>query len=76
MSTDVLLPRLGFAMEEGVLAEWLALDGARVEAGAPLFVIETEKASEEVESPATGILRIRAKPASYPVDALLAVIEH
>jgi pyruvate/2-oxoglutarate dehydrogenase complex dihydrolipoamide acyltransferase (E2) component len=76
MSTEVLLPRLGFAMEEGNLVEWLAEDGATVTAGTPLFVLETEKASEEVESPASGTLRIKAAPANtYPVGTQLAVIE-
>ena len=76
MSTEVLLPRLGMGMEEGNLVEWLVEDGAAVTEGTPIFVLETEKASEEIEATAAGTLRIQAAPANvYPVGAKLAVIE-
>jgi len=58
MATEVLLPKIGFAMNEGEIKEWLANDGSAVTAGQPLFVLEAEKSANEVEAPASGTLRI------------------
>jgi len=76
MATEILLPKLGFSMNEGIVTEWLVEDGAQAVAGQPLFSLESEKSVSEVESPATGTLRI-VKPAgeSYEVGTLLATIE-
>lgn len=74
--TDVILPKLGFSMTEGTLAEWLVGDGASVVEGAPLFLLEAEKATQEIDAPASGTLRIHAAAGdSYPVGTLLATIE-
>lgn len=59
MGTEVLLPKLGFSMEEGTIAEWLAVDGAAVTAGQPLYSLESEKSVQEIEAPCSGTLRIR-----------------
>jgi pyruvate/2-oxoglutarate dehydrogenase complex dihydrolipoamide acyltransferase (E2) component len=76
VSIDVLLPKLGFAMAEGLVAGWLAADGAAVLAGKPLYVLESDKSAEEIESPASGRLRIIAKAGeTYPVGTVLAKIE-
>ena len=48
------LPKMAVSMQEGTLVEWLVKSGDRVTMGQPLYVIETEKASSEVESPFTG----------------------
>lgn len=76
MATEILLPQLGFSMTEGVLAEWLAADGAQVKEGDPLFSLESDKSTNEVESPASGTLKIIATPGeTYPVGAVLGRIE-
>ena len=76
MATEVLLPKIGFSMNEGVLAEWLAEDGAQVTEGQPLFALESDKSTNEVESPATGTLKIIAIPGeTYEVGAVLGTIE-
>jgi pyruvate/2-oxoglutarate dehydrogenase complex dihydrolipoamide acyltransferase (E2) component len=76
MSTEVLLPQLGFSMSEGVLAEWLVEDGATVHVGMPLYTLESDKSVQEIESPAAGTLRIRVGAgATYPVGTVLGVIE-
>ena len=76
MSIEVKLPQMGFSVTEAVLAEWLVDDGAEVTEGMPIYSIETDKATEEVESPSTGILRISAKIGeTYEVGAVLAMIE-
>ena len=75
MSTEVLLPKLGFSMEEGKLVEWLVPDGGGAVEGQPLYVLESEKSTQEVESPASGKLKIVATTDEvYPVGATLAVI--
>lgn len=75
MSTHVLLPKLGFSMSEGTLTEWLVADGARVTEGQPLFALESEKSVQEIEAPASGVLKVIAQIGEvYPVGALLAEI--
>lgn len=76
MATDVLLPKLGFSMNEGVLAEWLVADGGEAVEGQPLFALESDKSTNEVESPASGTLRILKQPGeTYEVGTVLAIIE-
>jgi pyruvate/2-oxoglutarate dehydrogenase complex dihydrolipoamide acyltransferase (E2) component len=76
MAFDVLLPKLGFSMNEGVLNEWFAEDGAQVTEGDPLYLLEADKSANEVESPATGVLRIIGQIGeTYEVGTLIARIE-
>jgi pyruvate/2-oxoglutarate dehydrogenase complex dihydrolipoamide acyltransferase (E2) component len=58
MSTEVLLPKLGFSMNEGTIAEWLVADGAEVQQGQPLFSLESEKSVQEIEAPVSGVLKV------------------
>ena len=58
MAFQVTIPKIGFSMNEGILSEWLAEDGAQVTEGEPLYAIESDKSTNEVESPATGTLKI------------------
>jgi pyruvate/2-oxoglutarate dehydrogenase complex dihydrolipoamide acyltransferase (E2) component len=76
MSTEVLLPKIGFSMNEGVLTRWLVDDGATVTQGEPLYELESEKSVQEVEAPATGKLRIivNATGETYPVGTVLGEI--
>jgi pyruvate dehydrogenase E2 component (dihydrolipoamide acetyltransferase) len=57
MPTEVILPRVDMDMTEGSITAWYAREGDSVKAGEPLFDIETSKATMEVESPASGIVR-------------------
>lgn len=76
MSTEVLLPKIGFAMNEAVLSQWLVANGAQVVAGEPLYSIESDKSVEEIESPASGTLKIIAAVGeTYPVGQVLAEIK-
>jgi pyruvate/2-oxoglutarate dehydrogenase complex dihydrolipoamide acyltransferase (E2) component len=73
--TPVLMPKIGFAMEEGTLSEWLIADGAAVERGQPLYTLESEKSVQEIESPASGTLKILAQAGGiYRVGVVLAQI--
>ncbi|TRD17861.1 biotin/lipoyl-containing protein [Palleronia caenipelagi] len=56
MKVEVLLPQWGMGMSEGTVTEWLKNIGDRVEEDEPLAEIEAEKATQELESPATGVL--------------------
>lgn len=58
MTTQIILPKLGFSVNEAVLAEWLVTDGTEVKKGDPLYAIESEKSLQEIEAPADGVLRI------------------
>jgi pyruvate dehydrogenase E2 component (dihydrolipoamide acetyltransferase) len=60
MPIAITIPRLGWNMEEGVFGGWLKADGDTVRAGDRLFVLESDKSSEEIESFDGGILRIPA----------------
>ena len=76
MATEILLPKIGFSMTEGVLAEWFSEDGASVTAGDPLFSIESDKSTNEVEAPASGVLRIAGQAGeTYEVGAVIGTIE-
>lgn len=75
MSHQVLLPKLGFSVNEAILNEWLAEDGAQVEKGQPLYSIESEKSVQEVEAPVSGTLRILKQPGeTYDVGTVIAEI--
>jgi pyruvate dehydrogenase E2 component (dihydrolipoamide acetyltransferase) len=58
MAIEVVVPRLGWSMDEGTFGEWLARDGEFVKSGQALFVLEGEKSAQDIESFDQGILRI------------------
>jgi pyruvate dehydrogenase E2 component (dihydrolipoamide acetyltransferase) len=62
MATKVTMPKLGMAMNEGVVVKWLKDDGAEVKKGQRVVVVMSKKITYEVEAPADGILRHAAKP--------------
>jgi pyruvate/2-oxoglutarate dehydrogenase complex dihydrolipoamide acyltransferase (E2) component len=76
MSTEILLPKIGFSMNEGVLSRWLVEDGATVEEGQPLYELESDKSLQEVEAPASGRLKILVTTTgeTYPVGTVLGEI--
>jgi pyruvate dehydrogenase E2 component (dihydrolipoyllysine-residue acetyltransferase) len=56
MATSLVMPALEMAQESGVLVRWLKQDGEQVTKGEPIMEIETDKATVEIEAPATGLL--------------------
>ncbi len=60
MPIEIIVPRLGWSMEEGAFVAWLKKDGDLVKAGEALFSIEGDKAVQEIESIDSGTLRIAA----------------
>lgn len=77
MIVEVLLPQWGMGMSQGTVVEWKKKVGDRVEEGEHLADIEAEKATEELEAPATGVLiEIRVKQnEDAKVRTVLAIIE-
>jgi len=75
MATDIILPKLGFSMDEATLTEWLVADGGAVQEGEPLYAIESEKSVQEIEAPASGTLRIIKEPGEiYQVGTIIGEI--
>jgi len=76
MAAPVIMPKLEMAQETATVVEWLKQEGDRVEQGEPLLVVETDKATVEIESPASGILAgIRVEPEQVvPVTEVIAYI--
>lgn len=76
MATEVILPKVDMVMENATFVEWLKGEGDQVEKGQPLFVIMTDKAAMEIESPASGILSgVKAQPDQViPVSETIAYI--
>lgn len=76
MSVEVTMPKWGLTMEEGIVSKWFKQPGDAVKKGEPLFEVETEKITNQVESPASGILHqiVVAEGAKVPVGAVLAIL--
>lgn len=75
MSTPIVLPKLGFSMNEGTLTDWLAADGATVTQGQLLYSLESDKSMQDIEAPASGTLKIlQPAGAVYPVGTKLGEI--
>ena len=56
MATEVKLPRLGQGMESGTIVRWLKAEGDAVKAREPLYELDTDKVTQEVESEVDGVL--------------------
>ncbi len=57
-AVEIKVPGVGESITEGILARWLKADGSAVKTGEPLFELETDKASNVVPSPLTGVLKV------------------
>jgi pyruvate dehydrogenase E2 component (dihydrolipoamide acetyltransferase) len=75
MANEVKLPRLGQGMEAGTIVKWLKSEGDRVEKGEPLYELDTDKVTQEVEAEASGVLlKIAVSEGEVPVGQTIAVI--
>ncbi len=76
MPFDVKIPAVGESIAEGTLSRWLVADGAIVTDSTPLFELETDKITTEVQSGAAGKVTFRVKEGSLlPIGALVASID-
>ena len=76
MATDVIMPQMGFDMEEGTVVRWLKAEGDNVDRGEPIVEVETDKATVEVESFASGLLRriVVTEGITVPVGQIIGII--
>src|SRR5712691_4232555 len=76
MAETVTMPKLGFDMAEGTLVRWVKNEGENINKGDVLAEIETDKATVEVESSASGVVRKLLANAGdvVPVGAVIAVV--
>jgi pyruvate dehydrogenase E2 component (dihydrolipoamide acetyltransferase) len=75
MANEVKLPRLGQGMESGTIVKWLKSEGDQVEKGEPLYELDTDKVTQEVEAEASGVLlKIAVAEGEADVGTTIAVI--
>ncbi|HSB38802.1 MAG TPA: dihydrolipoamide acetyltransferase family protein [Gaiellaceae bacterium] len=75
MASEIKLPRLGQGMESGTIVKWLKAEGERVEKGEPLYELDTDKVTQEVEADASGVLlRIAVQEGEVPVGRTIAIV--
>jgi len=73
MATEVVIPMLGVTVEKGKIVEWLKTEGDSVERSESIFIVEADKVTTEVESPAGGILAKILVEAGREVPVLTVV---
>ena len=71
MAIEIVVPRLGWSMDEGTFSRWLKEEGELVQEGDALFELESDKATQEVESFDGGVLRL---PAGAPQPGEVVVV--
>jgi pyruvate dehydrogenase E2 component (dihydrolipoamide acetyltransferase) len=75
MATEIKLPRLGQGMESGTIVKWLKAEGDTIKKGEPLYELDTDKVTQEVEADASGVLlRIAVASGEVDVGKTIAVI--
>jgi pyruvate dehydrogenase E2 component (dihydrolipoamide acetyltransferase) len=75
MATEVKLPRLGQGMESGTIVRWLKGEGEPVKKREPLYELDTDKVTQEVEAEADGVLlKILVHEGEVDVGTTIAVI--
>jgi pyruvate dehydrogenase E2 component (dihydrolipoyllysine-residue acetyltransferase) len=75
VATEVKLPRLGQGMESGTIVRWLKSEGEEVAKGEPLYELDTDKVTQEVEAEASGVLlRIAIPEGEVEVGRTIAFI--
>ncbi|MBX7104654.1 MAG: 2-oxoglutarate dehydrogenase complex dihydrolipoyllysine-residue succinyltransferase [Gemmataceae bacterium] len=76
MPAEIKVPSFGESITEGVLARWIKKDGEVVRRDEPVAEMESEKATSEVRSPASGRLKTTVPEGqTVPVGAVIAMID-
>jgi 2-oxoglutarate dehydrogenase E2 component (dihydrolipoamide succinyltransferase) len=76
MPFDVKIPAVGESIAEGTLARWLVADGAIVTDSTPLFELETDKITTEVQAGAAGKVSFKVKEGTVlPIGTVVAAID-
>lgn len=75
MAIKIIMPKLGMAMTEGIVAKWNRNDGDWVEKDEEIAVVMTKKITYKIKAPESGVLRIIVREKeTRPVNAVLAFI--
>jgi len=53
---EIKMPRFGLTMESGFIEKWFKKEGENIKEGEPLFEVSSEKITNQVVSPASGVL--------------------
>lgn len=73
--TALRIPKMAVSMQEGTLATWLVPDGQPVAEGQPLYTLEIEKSTMDVEAPAAGVIKqIGLAGTTYKVGEVIGEI--
>ncbi len=76
MRVTLKMPKGAVSMQEGKIVEWLVEAGDAITKGQPIYAIESEKATIDIESPFTGVITPIAKvDETLPVGAPVATVE-
>lgn len=77
MEVEIVMPRLGQEMTKGTMVEWYKKEGDEVEEGEPLFQVDTEKATMDVEAEVSGVLKqiLVKEDEEVPVGQVVAIME-
>ena len=67
MPAELVMPKWGLSMQEGLISRWLKQEGDTVSKGEPVLEVETEKMTNLVEAPAGGVLARILFPAGSTV---------
>src|SRR5262245_42760051 len=75
VADQVILPRLGQGMESGTIVRWLKAEGDEVKKGEPLYELDTDKVTQEVEADVGGVLlKILVSEGEVPVGTPVAFL--
>ncbi|HKP93119.1 MAG TPA: biotin/lipoyl-containing protein, partial [Chthoniobacterales bacterium] len=76
MSVEVKVPAVGESISSGVVSVWHKKSGEQVSAGEPLFTLETDKVSTEINAEKNGVLKtLVAEGAEVKIGEVVATIE-
>ena len=76
MAETIIMPKLGFNMSEGRLVKWHIKEGETIRKGEPLFSIETDKTTMDIEATGDGVLRkiLLEEGGKVPVTLPIAIV--
>ena len=57
MAEIIIMPKLGFNMNEGKLVQWYKSEGEEITKGEPLFSVETDKTNMDIEATSYGVVK-------------------
>jgi pyruvate dehydrogenase E2 component (dihydrolipoamide acetyltransferase) len=76
MAIEFTMPKLGLDMTSGTIVRWLVKEGSEILEGQPILEIETDKATQELNAPASGTLAriFKQEGTDVPCNEVMAVI--